>query len=173
VKALRATRALRPPQKRSRMAGLQPAGAIGCNRTSVRMRHRSWSQGSGSGCKQPLLRTGQRVRAGSAVRFTHSKCGPGGWPGSHFFFGGCWSLAVGRWPNPIRRFGALARVFPLNFAFCSPILLVVSLPLASSNCESEKNLFRKVFPKRIPDIHKRYARTISFALVESPPKEHT
>jgi hypothetical protein len=35
------------------------------------------------------------------------------------------------------------------------------------NHDSEKNLFRKLFPKQIPDIHKARARTISFALVHN------
>ena len=39
--------------------------------------------------------------------------------------------------------------------------------IADCNRDPEKNLFRKLFPKQIPDIHKAGARTITFALVNN------
>ena len=42
-----------------------------------------------------------------------------------------------------------------------------SFAIADCNRDSEQNLFRKLFPKQIPDIHKARARTITFALVHN------
>jgi hypothetical protein len=80
-------------RKRSRMARLQPADAIGRGALSgaqalrARGRPRTASSngvlneaGAGRGLGSPLRC--QRVY----VKFTLAKCGSGGWPGPHYFF---------------------------------------------------------------------------------------
>jgi hypothetical protein len=45
---------------------------------------------------------GRRARAGATVKFTHSKCGSGGWPGPHFFLALSSQLsAVSRQPSAL------------------------------------------------------------------------
>jgi hypothetical protein len=120
------------------------------------LQHESWLTGSES-----FQKVGRRARAGATARFTHSKCGSGGWPGPHFFLR---LLAVGSWflAKP-RAVPASLLMFRFLFAYTAARK---TLSGEACNHGSEKFLFRKVFPKQIPNIHKAGASRITFALVD-------
>ena len=86
VQALRVTRALRPPQKRSRIAGLQPTKRDSCERTLGARALRQRSATFGSAGDSSFRGSSPRARMHTAWRRcdSRSKCGPGGWPGPHF-----------------------------------------------------------------------------------------
>jgi hypothetical protein len=88
-------------------------------------------------------------------------------------------LAASRQPTAIsRQPSAISHQENQNPAAGSYFIIDVSLPVrlyfglrivcgSARNHDSEKNLFRKVFPKQIPNIHKARASRITFALVHN------
>lgn len=119
MKALWVTRALRPPQKTvshgetatSRRDSDATALRCGCAAAAE-------SRLRGNVAKR-FRRAGTKARAGATVRFTHSKCGSGGWPGPHFFLR---LLVLGSFQHSAVRKVKPASSLVLSFAFSSPIL---------------------------------------------------
>ena len=134
---------------------------------------------------------GMHTATGSEI--SRSKCGPGGWPGPHFFYRvGCRLppsrqaecpafhlrlLIFAKYSPMLKSYGAAVSTCPADGSFAiqsrafarrypSELLYYKIRNQMKAIMSPQKIRFRKTFPKDLPTIHKRYARTIALALDE-------